>query len=70
MNYDIKSSEINNDTICEAVRCYSKVAKKVVIKMGSPGIIFLFLCDGCEPRFSSDQTNDDIQDKTNVKCLL
>jgi hypothetical protein len=38
--------------------------------MGSQGIIFLFLCNGCEPRFSSDQTNNDIQDKTmsNAYC--
>jgi hypothetical protein len=54
MNYDIKSSE----------------AKKVSIKMGSQGIIFLFLCNGCEPRFSSCQTNDDIQDRamSNAYC--
>jgi hypothetical protein len=53
MSNNIRSSEVNNDnTVCEALGCYSKAINKIAAKVGSKGTIFLFLCDNCKTKFS------------------
>jgi hypothetical protein len=53
MNTNNLSSEINNSNCCEALNCYEKAAKRVVVKVGNKGRIFLSLCKKCMPLFSS-----------------
>jgi len=48
MSNNIRPSEINNGTICEALGCYAKATNKVAVKVGHTGTILLFLCDSCK----------------------
>jgi hypothetical protein len=40
-----------NNFICEATDCFEKATNKVVIKVGSLGVITLLLCSNCVPEF-------------------
>jgi hypothetical protein len=66
MSNSIRSPEINNDIICEAIACYSKATNKIAIKVGSDDrTMSLFLCNNCKPKFYSPY-HDDKQSKLEV----
>jgi hypothetical protein len=48
-----------NNTSCEAVGCYSKADGMVHIKVGTKGVIPLFLCIGCRSKFHLDEFSSD-----------
>ena len=47
---------IGNST-CEAVGCYSKVSIEIYLKVGTKGIIPLFLCANCKAKLCPDDNN-------------
>jgi hypothetical protein len=61
MNTNNLSSEINNNSGCEALNCYEKATERVIVKVGDKGRILLSLCKKCSLMFSS--INDE-----NVDC--
>ena len=61
------SSEVNNNnTVCEALGCYSKATNKIPVEVGSKGTIILFLCDNCKPKFYSASHQDINESKLEV----
>lgn len=47
---------IGNST-CEAVGCYSKASIEIHLKVGTKGMIPLFLCANCTPKLCPDDNN-------------
>jgi hypothetical protein len=58
MNNNNVSQENNNNVICEAVECNAQATSKLAIRVGTKGVIFLFLCDNCRPKFLSSTYED------------
>ena len=65
-NIRSSSSEVNNNTVCEALGCYSKATNKIAVKVGSKGTIFLFLCDNCKTKFYSTSHQDVNESKLEI----
>jgi hypothetical protein len=57
MDGTFNNSEINN-SICEAVGCSSKATDKIVVKVGTLGIISLLVCSNCIGKFQSDSAQE------------
>jgi hypothetical protein len=43
---------------CEAVNCYSKADTEVYLKVGTKGMISLFLCTNCKSKLLLDDTTE------------
>ena len=50
MNTEVLDFQVNNP-ICEATGCLEKATDKIMVKVGSLGVITLLLCSNCVPKF-------------------
>jgi hypothetical protein len=55
-----------HNIMCEAVGCYSQADTKIHLKVGSKGIIPLFLCTTCKSKLHLSESSEDqmLQDKS------
>ena len=44
-----------NDSVCEAVDCFSPAEVQIEVKVGQAGSISLSLCNDCVRKFSDDE---------------
>lgn len=45
-----KNPEVYN-SICEAVGCFARATNNIAVKVGTLGVISLFLCNDCISKF-------------------
>jgi hypothetical protein len=55
-----------HSVICEALECYSKADTKVHLKVGTKGIIPLFLCTNCKSKLCLETTEGEIAEQENL----
>jgi hypothetical protein len=56
-NKDSTMQQNIGDSTCEAVGCYSKASIEIHLKVGTKGMIPLFLCANCTPKLCPDDNN-------------
>jgi hypothetical protein len=49
-----------HNIMCEAIDCYSKADTEVHLKVGTKGIIPLFLCTKCRSKLALDEVSADL----------
>ena len=45
---------------CEAINCSAKATKKIEVKVGKLGKIFLFVCNNCCHKFEDSESEEGI----------
>ncbi|MFZ0514817.1 MAG: hypothetical protein WAM14_24660 [Candidatus Nitrosopolaris sp.] len=46
------------ETVCEAVGCYSTAKIKLYLRVGRKGILHVFVCESCVPKFSTTRNSE------------
>jgi transposase-like protein len=56
----VRSTEINNNIICEAMGCYYKATNKITLSIGYRETISLFVCAKCRSKFQNESANSEV----------